>query len=95
MKTSWPFRDIKPEDITRFAEEGRWDLVERATRLASIGTGDPIRKELYKFLSQFLLSAKNPQVQRLLDKDRELGREMTSLYSQAVAVLHTLETSGS
>lgn len=31
----WPFKDITPNDITRFALQGRWDLVNRAASLAS------------------------------------------------------------
>lgn len=31
----WPFSDISPTDIARFAAAGRWDLVEKAARTAS------------------------------------------------------------
>jgi hypothetical protein len=35
--TPWPFSDLTPAQISRFASQGRWDLVKRASSLALSG----------------------------------------------------------
>jgi hypothetical protein len=34
-RRNWPFKDITPNDIARFAASGQWDAVAKAAKMAS------------------------------------------------------------
>lgn len=47
---NWPFSDIRPSDLSRFAAQGRWDLVRKAalmaSRTAASGTMQDVQRQV-------------------------------------------------